>query len=43
MTVGRGISPECSTEERREWQKGSGGLGHLVAPAGRLARIARDP
>src|SRR5262249_35197381 len=22
MTVGRAISPECSTDERREWQKG---------------------
>src|SRR5262249_51544149 len=21
MTVGRAISPECSTDERREWQK----------------------
>jgi hypothetical protein len=23
MTVGRAISPECSTDERREWQKGA--------------------
>jgi hypothetical protein len=45
MTVGRAISPECSTDERREWQKeaeGSGGLGHVVTPADRLARIAHD-
>jgi hypothetical protein len=26
MTVGRAISPECSTDERREWQKGAAAL-----------------
>src|SRR5262249_47062701 len=26
MTVGREISPECSTDERREWQKGAAAL-----------------
>ena len=41
MTVGREISPECSTDERREWQNG-GGFGHLVTPADWLARI-HDP
>src|SRR5262245_53911606 len=42
MTVGRETSPECSTDERREWQKGAA-AGHLVTPADRLARIAHDP
>jgi hypothetical protein len=26
MTVGRAISPECSTDERREWQNGAAAL-----------------
>jgi len=26
MTVGRAISPECSTDERREWQKEAAAL-----------------
>src|SRR5262249_18277729 len=26
ITVGREISPECSTDERREWQKGAAAL-----------------
>jgi hypothetical protein len=26
MTVGREISPECSTDERREWQNGAAAL-----------------
>ena len=26
MTVGRAISPECSTDERREWQKETAAL-----------------
>src|SRR5262245_4211540 len=26
MTVGRAISPECPTDERREWQKGAAAL-----------------
>src|SRR5262245_41333879 len=26
MTVGRAISPECSTDDRREWQKGAAAL-----------------
>src|SRR5262245_565929 len=42
MTVGRAISPECSTDERREWQKGAAAF-HLVTPTDWLARIAHDP
>ena len=26
MTVGREISPECSTDDSREWQKGAAAL-----------------
>ena len=43
MTVGRAISPECSTDERREWQKGAAALARFVTPADLLARIAHDP
>ena len=42
MTVGRAISPECSTDEKTRMAERSGGLGHIVTPADRLARIAHD-
>ena len=42
MTVGREISPECSTEERREWQNGAAALA-ISSRRHRLARIAHDP
>ncbi len=32
MTVGREISPECSTDERREWQKGAAALAIYRCP-----------
>jgi hypothetical protein len=32
MTVGRAISPECSTDERREWQKEAAALATIHNP-----------
>ena len=43
MTVGREISPECSTDERREWQNGAAALAISSRRPTLLARIAHDP
>src|SRR5262245_1343957 len=52
MTVGRAISPECSTDDRREWPKGAAALAissrrptgwlHQWATAARLSVAARQ-